>query len=53
MFESIFAFIEANGLFMVVYVSLLTAICVAGNNLTTHLVKWKLRREELELPITE
>ena len=53
MFESIYAFIEVNGLFVVVYVSLLTAISVAGNNLATHLVKWKLHREDLELLITE
>ncbi|MDJ0956782.1 MAG: hypothetical protein QNI91_08000 [Arenicellales bacterium] len=53
MFESIHAFVQANGFFILVYVSLLTAISVAVNNLATHLAKWKLYREDLELLSTE
>ena len=53
MFESICAFVQANGLFIVVYISLLAAIGVAVNNLATHLAKWKAYREDIELLVTE
>ena len=53
MFESIYAFVQDNGLFIMVYVSLLAAIGLAVNNLATHLAKWKLYREDLELLATE
>lgn len=49
MFESAYAFVQANALLTVVYVCLLIATTAAVNSLATNLAKWRLQREDLEL----